>query len=117
MGGNWTYEKLNEWITKPSAMASGTKMAFPGDPQPAMRADILAYLQKQSDNPVPFPQVAAAAPAAPAAPAPAASATPAPAASATPAPAAPAPAAPAAPAPAASATPAPAAAATPATKP
>lgn len=111
MGGDWTYDKLNEWITKPSAMAAGTKMAFPGDPQANMRADILAYLQKQSDSPVPFPQVAAAAPAAPATPAPAAAATPA-------APAAPAtPAAPAAPAPAASATPAPAAAATPATKP
>jgi cytochrome c len=64
MGGDWTYEKLNEWITKPSAMEPGTKMAFPGDAQPTMRADILAYLQKQSDSPVPFP-VTAAAPAAP----------------------------------------------------
>jgi len=81
MGGDWTYDKLNEWITKPSAMASGTKMAFPGDAQPGMRADILAYLQKQSDSPVPFPQVAAAAPAAPGAPAAAA----APAVTATPA--------------------------------
>jgi cytochrome c len=85
MGGDWTYEKLNEWITKPSAMASGTKMAFPGESEPTKRADILAFLQKQSDAPVPFPQVAAAAPAAPAAPAPAASASPTPAAAATPA--------------------------------
>jgi cytochrome c len=56
VGGDWTYEKLDHWITKPAAMAAGTKMAFPGDPEAKMRADILAYLQKQSDNPVPFPQ-------------------------------------------------------------
>jgi len=55
VGGDWTYDKLNAWIAKPSAMAVGTKMAFPGDPQATMRADILAYLQKQSDTPVPFP--------------------------------------------------------------
>jgi cytochrome c len=107
MGGDWTYEKLNEWITKPSALASGTKMAFPGESDAAKRADILAFLQKQSDSPVPFPQVAAAAPAAAATPAPAASTAPAPAASATPA----------APASPATSAPAPAPAATPATKP
>ena len=56
IGGDWTYEKLDHWITKPSAMAAGTKMAFPGEPEATKRADILAYLQKQSDNPVPFPQ-------------------------------------------------------------
>jgi cytochrome c len=85
MGGDWTYDKLNQWITKPSALASGTKMAFPGESDAAKRADILAFLQKQSDSPVPFPQVAAAAPAAAATPAPAASASPAPAAAAPPA--------------------------------
>jgi cytochrome c2 len=37
-------------------MAAGTKMAFPGEPEATKRADILAYLQKQSDSPVPFPQ-------------------------------------------------------------
>ena len=57
MGGNWTYEELIRVRSpSPSAMAPGTKMAFPGDPHAHMRADILAYLQKQSDNPVPFPQ-------------------------------------------------------------
>ena len=56
VGGDWTYEKLNQWITKPSAMAAGTKMAFPGEAEATKRADILAFLQKQSDNPVPFPQ-------------------------------------------------------------
>ena len=56
VGGDWTYDKLDHWITKPSAMAAGTKMAFPGEPEATKRADILAYLQKQSDSPVPFPQ-------------------------------------------------------------
>ena len=56
IGGDWTYEKLNQWITKPAAMAAGTKMAFPGEPEATKRADILAYLQKQSDSPLPFPQ-------------------------------------------------------------
>ncbi len=56
IGGDWTYDKLNQWITKPSAMAPGTKMAFPGEAEATKRADILAFLQKQSDSPVPFPQ-------------------------------------------------------------
>ena len=56
IGGDWTYEKLDHWITKPAAMAAGTKMAFPGEAEASKRADILAYLQKQSDSPVPFPQ-------------------------------------------------------------
>jgi cytochrome c len=56
VGGDWTYEKLDHWISKPAAMAAGTKMAFPGEAEASKRADILAYLQKQSDSPVPFPQ-------------------------------------------------------------
>ena len=71
VGGDWTYEKLNKWITDPKAMASDTKMTFPGEKDPEKRADVLAYLQKLSNKPVPFPKPSAA-PAAPAAPAPAA---------------------------------------------
>ena len=55
MGGDWTYEKLDHWIANPKGMASGTKMAFPGEKEPQKRADILAYLQTLSDSPVPFP--------------------------------------------------------------
>jgi cytochrome c len=55
VGGDWTYEALNKWITDPKAMASGTKMTFPGEHNPHRRADILAYLQTLSDKPVPFP--------------------------------------------------------------
>ena len=56
MGGTWTYEELFEFIKSPKTMEPGTKMTFPGDPDAHMRADILAYLQTLSDNPVPFPK-------------------------------------------------------------
>jgi cytochrome c len=58
IGGDWTYEKLNDWITDPKAMASGTKMTFPGEKDAQRRADILAFLQTLSDKPVPFPTAA-----------------------------------------------------------
>ena len=32
IGGDWTYDKLDKWITKPSALVKGTKMTFPGEP-------------------------------------------------------------------------------------
>ena len=60
IGGDWTYEKLDHWIANPKGMASGTKMAFPGEKDPQKDADILAYLQTLSDKPVPFPKEASA---------------------------------------------------------
>ena len=87
MGGDWTYEKLNDWIRDPKTMAPGTKMAFAGEKEPERRADVLAYLQTLSDKPVPFPQPSAApAAAAPAAASAPAAAAPAPAAAAAPQP-------------------------------
>ena len=56
IGGDWTYEKLNDWITDPKKMAPDTKMIFPGEHSAKKRADILAYLQTLSDKPVPFPK-------------------------------------------------------------
>ncbi len=56
LGGDWTYEKLNKWITDPKAVAPDTKMIFPGEKNPHKRADILAFLQTLSDKPVPFPK-------------------------------------------------------------
>jgi cytochrome c len=111
MGGDWTYETLDKWIAKPSALIKGTKMSFPGEPDAQKRADILAYLQTVSDSPVPFPAPATPAPAATAAPAtPTPTATAAPAAPAAPAPTdAAAPAAPAATSPAPEPQPAPSA--------
>jgi cytochrome c len=54
-GGNWTFDDLDKWLTKPSAFAPGTKMTFAGDPSGQDRANIIAYLRTQSDSPVPLP--------------------------------------------------------------
>jgi cytochrome c len=79
--GTWTFDVLNEWLTKPSAFAPGTKMTFAGLARDNQRADLIAYLDTLSDHPVPLPkaaqkeggappaQAAPAASAAPAAPA------------------------------------------------
>ena len=32
MGGDWTYEKIFDFIKSPKAMEPGTKMSFPGEP-------------------------------------------------------------------------------------
>jgi cytochrome c len=56
MGGNWDYEGINKLITNPKVDIAGTKMTYPGEPDPHKRADILAYLQTLSDNPVAFPK-------------------------------------------------------------
>jgi cytochrome c len=102
LGGKWTFDALNKWLTKPSAVAPGTAMTFAGLANEKQRADIIAYLDTLSPHPVPLPkaQGSAAPPAKPAAAAPAATAPASggsPAASPGNAPA-PAPAAPAAPA-------------------
>jgi cytochrome c len=74
--GPWTYDELNEWLTKPAAYAPGTKMGFAGLPNPKERADVILYLRSLSKTPEALPDVPAAAPAAaaPAAAAPAAAA-------------------------------------------
>lgn len=72
--GPWTFDELNEWLTKPSAYAPGTKMTFGGDPHEKERAEIIVFLRSLSPSPVPLPaaEPAKAAPAAPAAEKPAA---------------------------------------------
>jgi cytochrome c len=54
-GDVWTYENLNHFLTKPSDYVPGTKMNFAGIRTAEERADILAYLQTLSPDPVPFP--------------------------------------------------------------
>jgi cytochrome c len=76
LGGKWSFEALNKWLTKPSAVAPGTAMTFAGISNEKQRADVIDYLDTLSPNPVPLPKAAAAAPApagatAPANPAPA----------------------------------------------
>ncbi len=55
--GNWTYEDLDAWLTKPSAYVPGTKMTFPGISDPQTRANVIAFLRTLSPNPVPLPEV------------------------------------------------------------
>jgi cytochrome c len=69
--GNWDYDSINTWITKPAAYAPGTKMTYAGQPDPQKRAAILVYLRTLSADPVPLPPVPAGATTASAAGAPA----------------------------------------------
>jgi cytochrome c len=62
-GDVWSYENLNTFLTKPSDYVKGTKMAFAGIKTAEERANVLAYLQTLSNDPVPFPTPEAAAPA------------------------------------------------------
>ena len=43
-GITWDAAKIDTWITKPMALVPGTKMAFLGISNPAVRANIIAYL-------------------------------------------------------------------------
>ena len=45
-GITWDADKINTWITKPAAKFPGTKMAFLGISNDAVRANIIAYLQQ-----------------------------------------------------------------------
>ena len=54
--GAWTFDKLDAWLTNPAAFAPGTMMAFPGIPDTKKRADVIAYLNANSDSPLPIPK-------------------------------------------------------------
>ena len=64
MGGTWTFDALNKWIDNPRADVPGTMMTFGGIPSEKQRAEIIAYLNSNSDSPQPLPKAADAAPAA-----------------------------------------------------
>ena len=65
--GDWTFDKLDAWLTNPAVFAPGTMMAFPGIPDTKKRADVIAYLNSNSDSPLPIPKAGAGGAAAPAA--------------------------------------------------
>ena len=64
-GGKWTFDNLNAWLTSPKAYAPGTKMTFAGLSNPQDRANVIAYLNKQGDHPLPLPAAPAAGAASP----------------------------------------------------
>jgi cytochrome c len=45
LDGEWTADRINEFITDPKSYAPGTKMSFQGLNDPQDRADVIAYLQ------------------------------------------------------------------------
>jgi cytochrome c len=57
--GDWDLTKLNAFLASPKAWLPDTRMAFPGVPDQADRADLLAFLRTLNDKPV---QQAAASP-------------------------------------------------------
>jgi cytochrome c len=73
-GGKWTFEELDKFLTDPRGYVSGTAMTFAGIKNDQQRADVIDYLHTLSDNPVPLPTAAEAAPPAGGAPAKAAEA-------------------------------------------
>ncbi|HEU4967501.1 cytochrome c family protein [Sphingomonas sp.] len=59
-GGAWNFVELDEWLTSPRKFAEGTKMTFAGLSKGQDRADVIAYLNQQSDSPKPLPKAGAA---------------------------------------------------------
>ena len=62
-GLTWTFEELDKFLTSPKDYVPGTLMGFGGLKRPDQRANVIAYLRTLSDNPVPLPAAAEAAPA------------------------------------------------------
>ena len=55
-GGKWTFAALNKWLTDPRGDVPGTSMTFVGVQSEKQRADLIAYLDTLSKNPVPLPK-------------------------------------------------------------
>ena len=51
-GGDWSWEAMDGFLTKPKDWAAGTKMNFAGLKKPEDRANLMAYLNAQSDAPI-----------------------------------------------------------------
>jgi cytochrome c len=62
-GGTWTFDALNSWLKNPRADVPGTLMTFAGFDDESERADVIDYLNSNSDKPLPMPKAAEAAPA------------------------------------------------------
>ena len=61
--GPWTFDELFQWLKSPKDYAPGTKMTFAGLSDPQDRANVIDYLNTQSDHPEPLPKPPAEAPA------------------------------------------------------
>jgi cytochrome c len=50
-GGVWTFERLDEFLTKPKTVVPKTRMTFPGLKKEKDRSDLLAFLDNMRENP------------------------------------------------------------------
>lgn len=60
LGGQWDWERMNEWLKNPKAYVAGTKMSFAGLSKVEDRASIAMYLNSKGAN-LPVPDFVAAA--------------------------------------------------------
>ena len=58
--GDWNYELLDRYLTKPKDAIPNNKMVFVGLKKPADRASVILYLRSLSDAPIDLPALAAA---------------------------------------------------------
>ncbi|WP_421953096.1 c-type cytochrome [Pelagibacterium sp.] len=65
-GEIWDYEHLDAFLESPRNYAPGTKMSFAGLSNPEDRANLIAFLRENSDDPFPLPEAPAEEAAAPA---------------------------------------------------
>lgn len=54
-GASWSYEDLNAFFWGPKIILPGVRMQFAGLENEAERANLIAYLRTQSDEPAPLP--------------------------------------------------------------
>ncbi len=54
--GQWDYEHLNQFLEKPTEYAPGTKMNFAGLAKAVERANVIAYLRENTQDPPPLPE-------------------------------------------------------------
>ncbi len=54
-GGQWTYERLDAYLTKPRKVVKGGKMSFVGLKKPKDRANVIAFMRGMADEPLPLP--------------------------------------------------------------
>lgn len=54
-GQPWTPDSLSDWLKAPNSYASGTAMSFAGIKNDQIRADVIAYLNHNSDSPAKLP--------------------------------------------------------------
>jgi len=50
LGGKWTRDRLDQFLTNPQAYAPGTKMRFPGVPDAGKRKELIEFLASGANN-------------------------------------------------------------------